>query len=482
MVILAIVAHRFLRLDLTADAVAALHLPVLLTVLLAAALCVEVARRGVSLRPTLPIVVQWLLWLWAGVSKTVADGTQSLAAFVASDYTKDVVFATLLGTVVDSLRKLRWLCWVFVTGMTVIAALTIPQRAGSYKCYYYDLADTLNYVQQTDNRPCTSVAECGEVPKNEMRFIDKGWACEKDGPLGLATVLGRIHYVGTLADPNELAQALVMACALALGLLFWPLPSRGGGRLRFSLRLYLWGALLVMAVAVVFAASRAAQVALALTLFCFFYSRIGLLGALLAGVASVPIVLVSLRSQAEAAYSTVTRIQTQMNGYLAFLERPFFGVGFGNYEKISFINAHNSFLLSATETGVFGSALFILSVYLALKALVLVVRWPLPLDLPADDAEADERSAETLELLELRHAALTLLSMLVGVVWCVTFLSLSWDVMWLFPVGVLAAFYRIARDRLPEYELRLGLWELLAVLLLGAALPAFFVAVISFFF
>ncbi len=483
-VILLIVGHRFLRLDLTNDLVAALHPPALLTGLLLIAVAVGLVRGTARLRPNLPIVIQWALWGWAAISKMVSDGTGVLAEYARHDYTKDVIFASLVSTLCDSLRKLRTLSWVFVAAMTFISLVALPQRNGDFKCYHYNLADVINYVQETDNRPCASVNDCYDVPPGEEHLREAGWACEREWPWGLATVLERIHYVGSLADPNALSQALVMACALGLGLLFWPappLPNEERSRRDTLRRLLLVAALLIMAVAVVYAASRAAQAALAVTLLCFFYSRVGLGGAMLAGLAGLPLVLISHRNAAEAAYSTLTRTEAQIIGYMAFIEQPVFGVGFGNYEKWSPLTAHNSFVLSATETGVIGGALFFLAVYVSFKFLVQVIRWPDPG--PAGDTETETEIETEEELLqqhemdELRHMAKTLLSMLVGVGLCITFLSLSYDVMWLFPVGVVAAFYNAVKDQLPDFHFRLSLWELGLVVLAGGLLPAVFVVI-----
>jgi O-antigen ligase len=216
----------------------------------------------------------------------------------------------------------------------------------------------------------------------------------------------------------------------------------------------------LLSIAVVLAASRAAQLALALVFLCFCYMRFGLIGIVLAGLGGAPVVLISTRNAAEAAYSTLTRIFTYMNGYDALWQHPLFGVGFANYEKISFINAHNSFFQAVTETGLIGGALYLLGIYLAFKLVIGVVLWP--------------SRQDDLEMQELRHLARTLLAMLVGVVTCVLFLSLAFDVMWLFPVGIIAAFHRAARERLPEYQLRVHGAELLAVLVCGALLPAAF--------
>ena len=461
MVILAIVAHRFLRLDLTSELVASLHPQLVLTGLLALTLGLGVVLRTVSLRPSSVLLVQWALWGWALISKVVADGPGFFVEFLKGDYAKDMLFATVVSITAISVSRLRTLSWVFVATMAVIAAVTIPQHSGVKQCYHYKLNGELNYHEQTDGRPCTAAADCFDIPKGEENLREEGWACERSGTWGIATVLERIHYVGNLIDPNALAQALVMAAALALGLLTWPRAQRGGA----LQRLLLFGVVVLLSIAVVFAASRAAQLALAMVFLCFFYVRFGILGIVLAGLGGAPVVLISNRNAAEAAYSTLTRIMTYMNGYDALWKNPVFGVGFANYEKISFINAHNSFFQAITETGLIGGSLYLLGIYLALKLVVGVALWPID----EDDIEQQE----------LRHLARTLFMMLVGVVACVFFLSLAFDVMWLFPVGIIAAFHRAVRDRLPDYELRVHGWELLAVLCCGALLPAAFLFFVS---
>ena len=456
MVILAIVAHRFLRLDLTNDLIASLHPQALLTGLLALTLGWGVLMRSVSLRPSAVLLVQWGLWAWAMLSKVVADGPGWFSEFIRGDYAKDMLFATLVSLTATSLARLRALSWVVVATLSLIAVITIPQHNGPKQCYHYKLNGELNYNEQTDGRPCAGAADCFDLPKGEEHLRDEGWACERTGTWGLATVLERIHYVGNLVDPNALAQALVMAAALGLGLLTWPQTQRSS----LLQRLLLLAAVFLLSVAVVYAASRAAQLALALVMLCFFYVRFGLVGIVLAGLGGAPVVLISNRNAAEAAYSTLTRIMTYMNGYDALWQHPVFGVGFANYEKISFINAHNSFFQAITETGLIGGSLYLLGIYLAFKLVIGVALWP--------------GSDDDLALAELRHLARTLLAMLVGVVSCVFFLSLAFDVMWLFPVGIIAAFHGAVREQLPEYELRVRGIELLAVLLCGALLPAAF--------
>lgn len=474
-VLLAIVAHRFLRIDLVSDAFALLRPQTVLTALLAATLGGAVLLRQVAVWPGGIIAVQAGLWAWALVTKVVADGTSYIAPYLRGDYAKDVVFAGLISLGAGSARRLRALAWVFVLSLTVIAGATVPQHRGVRQCYHFAISGELNYEQQSDGRLCVSAEDCYSVPKSEAHLRDQGWACERSGVWGLATVLDRIHYVGNLLDPNALALALVMAVALGLGLFTWPQDDAEAAPGRLA-RAGLLAALGLLGLAVIYAASRAGQVALLLTLVCFFYARIGWLGVALAGLGGLPLALFSSRNAAEAAFSTLTRAQTYLNGYRAFLDHPVLGVGHGNYERISFINAHNSFLLALTETGLIGGSLFLLGVYLSFKCVLTVLWWPRDAR-ELRPGSVDWEDGELRELVRLRHLARALLAMLVGVLWCVFFLSLAFDVMWLFPVGIVAAFHRAAQRSLPGYALRLSLFELAILVAVGALLPAALVAV-----
>lgn len=476
-VILLIVAHRFLRFDLVNDTVAGLHLRGILMGALVLAVAHGMLMRTVRLRATVHLIIQYLLWLWAGISRLVADGTGQVVGFLKDDYTKDVVFATLVSTLCDSLRKLRALSWVLVAVMTLICLVAIPQHGGVRKCYHYSpTSNVLNYEQTPDGRQCLAAADCFDVPRGEEHLRGENWACEHEGVWGLATVVDRVHYVGNLMDPNGLALALVMAAALALGLLTW--PAEGTAPLPRIPRLLLLIALGIMGVTLYYAASRAGQVAMGLVVLSFLYTRIGLVGVALAGIGVAPLLLLSNRNAQEAAYSTLTRIQTQLNGYQAFLDRPVFGVGYGNYGQISFITAHNSMMLTAVETGVLGGGLFLLGGYTALKFLWQVSRVD-PDDFEVDDPTVRREPLDMRVITDLRHFARTLLVMLLGVAFCVAFLSMAFDVMWLFPLGIVSAFYGVVRDELPEYELHLSLVEVLGAIILGGALPAVTAALLS---
>lgn len=458
-ILVLIVAHRLLRFDLLSDTVAALRPQGILLTLLALAVPLAVFRRQLQVRFSTVLAIQWLLFAWALLTRIVSDGTDELVPFLTGDYAKDLTFASLLGVMATNPQRLRTLSITIVAALLFIAAVSSQQRLGPKECHYFRNAWQLNYEQTSDKRPCQATSECYTVPPHEQHLRDYGWACERTGPLGLATVVDRIHYTGNLIDPNSLALALVMAAALLLGLATW--PERSGWKWLWLLGLPL------LAISVLLAASRAAQAAIGLVMLCFFYFRVGLLGAGLAAVLASPMMLISTRNEAEAAYSTITRIMTYLNGFRAFLDYPLFGVGFANYERISFLNAHNSFLQALVETGVLGGTLYLTGIYLAFKLLISVMRWP------ADGL--DDEGQRRLD--ELVHIAKMLLAMLLGVLLCVLFLSLAFDFSWLLPIGLIIGFEQYVRQQLPGFQLRVGLIELVLLPICTLMLLGLFVLV-----
>lgn len=458
-IIVLIVAHRLLRFDLLSDTVLALRPQGILLTLLALAVPLAMFRKQLSIRFSTVLAVQWLLFVWALITRIVSDGPDELIPFLTGDYAKDLTFASLIGVLATNTQRLRTLTVTIVAALLFVAAVSSQQRLGPRECHYFRNAWQLNYEQTSDKRPCQATSECYTVPPHEQHLRDYGWACERTGPLGLATVVDRVHYTGNLIDPNSLALALVMAAALLVGLATWP------GR---SIRKWLWLlGLPLLGVAVVLAASRAAQAAMGAVLLCFFYFRVGILGAAAAAVLASPVMLISTRNDAEAAYSTVTRIMTYLNGFRAFLEYPLFGVGYANYERISFLNAHNSFLQALVETGVFGGTVYLTGIYAAVKLLFQVIRWPL----------RDLTEEELAEAEEIQHVAKTLLAMLLGVLLCVLFLSLAFDFSWLLPLGLIAAFELHVRDKLPGFRFRIRALEVAAMALLTLLLLGLFVLI-----
>jgi len=448
----AIVAHRLLRFDLLFPQVGAAKPSWILLGLLVLSTGWVLWKRQLVLRFSTVLAVQGTLFGWALVSRVVSDGTGQIGSFLQGDYAKDVFFTMVLGLLGAGVRRLRGLFATVVLCLVFIAAIAIPQWFGNKACHFFRAAPLLNYEQTTDHRPCQGTAECFQVPRHEQHLRDHNWACERTGPLGLATVIDRIHYVGQLSDPNALGLGLAMATALLLGLATWPNGSRWT---------WMWFLGLPFLVgAVVLSASRAAQMALVLVFFCFFLFRVGALAAVGMSALASPLMFFSLRNESEATYSTVTRARTYLNGVRALVEEPAFGVGFGNYGRISFLNAHNSFLQAIVETGVLGGTLYVIGICVATKLLLKVALFPSPALAASKDRAA------------VQHVAKVLLAMLSGVLVCVFFLSLAFDVSWLLPLGFVVAFEMFLANKFPSERLRIGVPEVLVgvvctVVLLG---------------
>ena len=260
---------------------------------LALAVPLALWQRQLTLRFSTVLAVQWSLFSGADFAARIGWGRRTFALLIG-DYAKDLSFDAAWRAD-DQPRRQRVIYATFVLAMLFAAIVSIPQRFGPKQCHYFRFASQLNHEQTSDRRPCQSTAECHTVPQHEQHLRDFGWACERTGPLGLATVVDRIHYTGNLLDPNALALALVMAAALLVGLATLARPVA-------ETLVRLIG--LPVGLAVILAASRAAQVAMGAVLLCFFYFASAYREPSLAAVLSSPLLLISTRNEAEAAYST----------------------------------------------------------------------------------------------------------------------------------------------------------------------------------
>ena len=58
--------------------------------------------RSVRLRLSSLLGLQWALWAWALISKLVVDGTDAVSPYLRGDYTKDLIFASLVSVTVTT--------------------------------------------------------------------------------------------------------------------------------------------------------------------------------------------------------------------------------------------------------------------------------------------------------------------------------------------------------------------------------------------
>lgn len=270
--------------------------------------------------------------------------------------------------------------------------------------------------------------------------------------------LPQAQYFGIFADPNDTALLLVSAIPLLL-LGAW----RGG----WGGRLWAGAGVCWLAGGVYATQSRSGYLALLATLALFFLVKLNprmLLAAVVVGVIVTMVGLPARMASGTGDYSARSRMDYWVSVNRAFKQRPIFGVGFGriqNYVERGMV-PHNSFVHTYGELGIAGFTcwlgLLVVSFLLAHRILRLE---------PEDD---DDR--------ELKEYARALLAALGGFVVSTYFISRPYALNFFLLIALLAALFRLVRDRLPEGSWRLPA-SVVAVLVALAAPLAILLIYIS---
>lgn len=173
---------------------------------------------------------------------------------------------------------------------------------------------------------------------------------------------GRIQAVGIFADPNDLGLALVVV------LPFFYL------KLTEYARLWQKPPALIGLVAILYALfltqSRGGILALGVLLVLLLTRRLGRTFGLVAGL----LVFLAIFALAPRMGSISTgeasahgRVEAWSVGLDLFEAYPLFGVGAHNFTEYHFRTAHNSFVLCATELGLFGLYPWIMLIYISIR-------------------------------------------------------------------------------------------------------------------
>ena len=166
----------------------------------------------------------------------------------------------------------------------------------------------------------------------------------------------RIRGAGIFNDPNDLALALVIATPFLVG----PLVRRTSAKPAQLLA----GVLLVpIIVALYYTNSRGGILGFGAALLPYLYRRFGKVAGpivAMAGLAALLLLGPSRMSTLDASESSAQdRIQSWSEGLQMFKSRPLFGVGFGRYIEFNPLVAHNSFVHTLGELGLFGAFCFV---------------------------------------------------------------------------------------------------------------------------
>jgi len=253
---------------------------------------------------------------------------------------------------------------------------------------------------------------------------------------------GRIQYVGIFNDPNDLGMLFVLALPMAMYL-----SGRGGA---FGLlRLFWFGAGLMLLYGIYLTDSRGALLAVAAVLGVWMWRKHGIVAAAvlggigLAGLLLLPSRLNDLSPDEESASG---RVDAWYEGFQMFFSHPVFGVGADNFTDYNHLTAHNSLVLVLAETGFIGFTLWLGFIgYCFLMMLTVLRHRPELPDASATAAWSTERAI-----------AMTLLLSLSGWLATAFFLSRSYTVvLYLLTALVVAAYANTRRQfsTLPGFDL-----------------------------
>jgi hypothetical protein len=367
-----------------------------------------------------------------------------------------VLLASLVGffvtsQAVSSLRALGTVASIILAITLVLAALGVRQGLSSPICYVRGANEITSEGEIVDGRPCTDDESCLEGGKPGLEYL-----CEKPGPFETHSIEGRVRFRGVLEDPNELAMALAIGLPLALGLY---------ERRRTSARLALALASVALTSAcVIFTQSRSGQLAVLAALGVYFLRRFGKRGLFGAAFLAIPLLLLGGRSGSKAQSSSDERLECWHEALDMWRSNPFIGVGQGRFTEHHYLTAHNSFLLALAEMGPLGLFTWTAVLYVAFKGLIRI---------QIDFKDRPEAGSA-------RTWATALLASLAGLAVSSAFLSVTYHVVvWTF-LGLAAGLYGIVRRHAPEWHIRFGLRDLLAIAGIDVALVIFLTLYLRF--
>jgi putative inorganic carbon (HCO3(-)) transporter len=190
------------------------------------------------------------------------------------------------------------------------------------------------------------------------------------GIAGQELFQGRIVSIGIFADPNDLALALLIMLPFA----FMEFTASASMVRRIVSLLFA----VAIGTTVFMSESRGGILSFGVLVMIMFWRRFGWKVGLAVGfVAFVAIFVVgpsrmgTISTDEDSAYE---RIVSWTVAIELFVSNPVFGVGAHQFTEFHYKTAHNSFLLCASELGLFGYVPFVLMIYVSIKNLYFVTK------------------------------------------------------------------------------------------------------------
>lgn len=395
---------------------------------------------------TLPWVVAFFAWCLVSISFNVPEALPRTAIELA------ILFA-LYGTIAHGVQRFRTMqavMGVLAATCAFIALVCLHQGFADKQCIG-GKAIVGDVEGRPDGRPCDNYLQC-LGPDAEPGFE---YRCERVGLFDTYSVDGRVRYIGELHDPNEVA--LTLAAAGIAVLIAFAIRRRGGrGQLLMVV------GVLVMLATVLLTRSRGGMIAALLVPGVYVFKKFGWRAVIPLVVMAVPVLVLGARGGAKAEVSTMLRYEAWAAGLEMVKQHPFVGVGPRMFTDHHFLTAHNSYVLTLAELGVFGMFLFVSIIYLNFKTLYVGLR----------ELENIPGTAAA------RTWGMALMSGLAGITFQINTLSFAYhSLLWLV-FGLVGAWYLTVRRHRPQLKIGMSLRDVVfvAVIVFGyafVALPMF---------
>ena len=238
-------------------------------------------------------------------------------------FLKNVVYYILLVSLVNTpSRFMQILFWVWLFAL-VFSAVALLQYFGYIELNFEDIV------------------------KNE--YEDES---------GETTMVSRMIGSGLFADPNDMCVVIIMGFILSV---YW---AMGDHLFRLPRLLYLASSL-VFGFALLKTQSRSGFISLMVSSGVLLLIRYGLKKGAMLGAAALPLVLIVFSGRITKISSHEATGQSRIwlwdNGFGFFKSSPLFGIGAGKFQVFddSHHAAHNAYVNSYAELGLFGGTLFV---------------------------------------------------------------------------------------------------------------------------
>lgn len=295
-----------------------------------------------------PALAMWQLWFLAAftvvmaVSRIVNEGYFGAVVPTLSHFGPSVAMFAVTLCAVNSLKKVR----IAAMCLVALSLVLVAQGAAAYHLGIrsdWFLLDPMHLYSGETGAPVLIADRTQFGAVNTDENPDEA----EEEELG-STV--RIRGSGMLHDPNDLAQALVLALPL-LGA-FW----KRGASSRNLLLIVLPALALVYGVYLTH--SRGGTIALILMLCLAMSRRFGKGAAIVVLLVLATGVLATNftggRRLLGGDESAMGRVEAWSEGIQMLKERPLLGVGYGQFIDYNNLTAHNAFVLCFAETGLIG--------------------------------------------------------------------------------------------------------------------------------